>query len=413
MLDNVRRALSSRCDWRLWAAAAAGLCGCYALSQSNYLLFHTLVELSTAVVSCAVFIFFWNSRQYLDNGFFLFIAVACLVAGTLDLTHALAFQGVSILPDMTGNESLQAKIAGRWIASLSFLIAPLFLRRRINLPLTLTVYGAVLVLTLAAIFRWHVFPACYVPGRGMTAFEHVSRGVNGATFLAAAALLARKRSCLDTGVFPLLFAALMANAALELLSAELSDFHGPLNVLAHLSQLVSLYLVCQAMLVVSLRKLCNLAFIDLKSSQEALHKEPVFIAAILETTGGLVAVMDAEGRLVRFSPGRENVTGYSATELLGRHLWDCLTPPEERDAVEAQFHALCRGGGPSRMENPVVAKDGTAGSSSGRPPCCATPKGRSSSLPAPATTSPTNGWPNKRQARLLDDSKGSTGSRKN
>ena len=249
MLDNVRRALSSRCDWRFWAAAAAGLCGCYALSQSNYLLFHTLVELSTAVVSCAVFIFFWNSRQYLDNGFFLFIAVACLVAGALDLTHALAFQGVSILPDMTGNESLQAKIAGRWIASLSFLIAPLFLRRRINLPLTLTVYGAVLVLTLAAIFRWHVFPACYVPGRGMTAFEHVSRGVNGVTFLAAAALLARKRSCLDTGVFPLLFAALMANAALELLSAELSDFHGPLNVLAHLSQLVSLYLVCQAMLV--------------------------------------------------------------------------------------------------------------------------------------------------------------------
>ncbi len=81
MLDSVRRALSSRCDWRVWVAAAVGLLGCYMLSQYNYLLFHTLVELSTAVVSCAVFIFFWNSRRYLDNGFFLFIAVACLVAG--------------------------------------------------------------------------------------------------------------------------------------------------------------------------------------------------------------------------------------------------------------------------------------------------------------------------------------------
>ena len=70
-----------------------GLLGCYMLSQYNYLLFHTLVELSTAVVSCAVFIFFWNSRRYLDNGFFLFIAVACLVAGALDLTHAAGIQG--------------------------------------------------------------------------------------------------------------------------------------------------------------------------------------------------------------------------------------------------------------------------------------------------------------------------------
>ncbi len=276
----------------------------------------------------------------------------------LDLTHALAYKGVFIIPGMTGNESLQAKVAGRWITSLSFLVAPLFLRRRINLPLTLTLYGAVLVLTLAAIFRWHAFPACYVPEQELTAFEQLGRLVSGVVFLAAAVLLARRRTLLDAGVFPFLFAALMVNAASELFSATLIDLHGTLKVLAHLAQVVSLFLVCQALLTVRLRKLCNLAYVDLKSSQEALHKEPIFIAAILETTGAAVAVMDAEGRLVRFTPGRENVIGYCGKELVGRYLWDCLPPPEDREALKTQFHDFCRGVSPSRTENVVVAKDG-------------------------------------------------------
>ena len=58
------KGLPSRCDCALHGPpAAAGLRGCYALSQGNYVLFHTLVELSAAIISCAVFIFFWNSRQ--------------------------------------------------------------------------------------------------------------------------------------------------------------------------------------------------------------------------------------------------------------------------------------------------------------------------------------------------------------
>ena len=228
-------------ELRFFALAVAALCGCYGPSQTNFLLFHTLVELSAAIVSCAVFLFFWNTRRYLDNGFFLFIAVACLVTGALDLTHALAYQGISIIPGATGNESIQAKTAGRWICSLSFLIAPLFLRRKINLPLTIAAYGVVLALAIAAIFRWHILPSCYVPGEGMAGFEQFARGLNGVLFLVAAALLARKRTALDAGVCRLLLAALLVSASSEFLSAVSGDFYGLLKVLAHLSQVVSLY----------------------------------------------------------------------------------------------------------------------------------------------------------------------------
>ena len=68
--------------------AAGTLAGVYALSQYNYLLFHTLVETFSAIVAFAVFMLFWNAQGFLKNGFFLFMGIACLIAGIFDLAHA-------------------------------------------------------------------------------------------------------------------------------------------------------------------------------------------------------------------------------------------------------------------------------------------------------------------------------------
>ena len=76
----------------------AALAGCYAVSRYNYLLFHSLVEVFSAIVACAVFMLFWNTRRFLDNGFFLFIGIACLFAGIFDLLHVLTYHGTCVFP---------------------------------------------------------------------------------------------------------------------------------------------------------------------------------------------------------------------------------------------------------------------------------------------------------------------------
>ena len=125
MLERIREGLPT---CRQFAAAVLGmavLVGCCALSQYNYLLFHSLVEVFSAVVACAVFMLFWNTRRFANNGFFLFIGIACLFTGLFDLLHALTFRGMSVFPGDMVDQSLQLKTAGRWMASVSFLIAPL------------------------------------------------------------------------------------------------------------------------------------------------------------------------------------------------------------------------------------------------------------------------------------------------
>jgi len=68
---------------------------------------------------------------------------------------------------------------------------------------------------------------------------------------------------------------------------------------------------------------------DLKDTERALQGERNFVSGILETVGALVAVLDHEGRIIRFNRACELTTGYSFDEVRGRHIWDFFMLPEE------------------------------------------------------------------------------------
>jgi PAS domain S-box-containing protein len=95
-----------------------------------------------------------------------------------------------------------------------------------------------------------------------------------------------------------------------------------------------------------------------KRAEQALQRERDFIAAVLETAGALVVVLNRDGRILRFNRACEKTTGYSTEEVLGRHVWDLFVIPEEVDAVKAVFERL-RGGEPRNdYENYWKGKDG-------------------------------------------------------
>jgi PAS domain S-box-containing protein len=68
---------------------------------------------------------------------------------------------------------------------------------------------------------------------------------------------------------------------------------------------------------------------DLKRTEEALQQERNVVSAILDTVGALVAVLDPEGRILRFNRACELTTGYSLTEVRGKCIWDFFLLPEE------------------------------------------------------------------------------------
>jgi len=95
-----------------------------------------------------------------------------------------------------------------------------------------------------------------------------------------------------------------------------------------------------------------------------LQAERNFVAAVLDTAGALVVVLDRDGHIVRFNRACEQTTGYSFDEVKGHLLWDMLLVPEEVEPVRAVFEELRAGQFPSQartgtsVENFWVTKDG-------------------------------------------------------
>lgn len=96
-----------------------------------------------------------------------------------------------------------------------------------------------------------------------------------------------------------------------------------------------------------------------KRAEEALQRERDFISAVLDTSSGLVMVLDREGHIVRFNRACEQATGYPFAEVRGRNFVDLFILPEETAAVRAMCERLRNGHFPSEHEQHWVTRDGT------------------------------------------------------
>ncbi len=94
-----------------------------------------------------------------------------------------------------------------------------------------------------------------------------------------------------------------------------------------------------------------------KQAEDELRRERNFVSTVLDTVGALVVVLDRAGNIVRFNRACEQLTGYAASEVLQRHLWDILLAPEELAAVRTVFERLRAGDFPLDFENYWVTKD--------------------------------------------------------
>jgi len=148
--------------------------GLFLAKEESYLLFHSLAEIFTVVIGCGIFMIAWNGRRFFDNNYLLFIGISFPFVALVHLCHTLAYRGMNVFmldgASQAASEAYQANlatqlwIAGRYLQAFSFLLAPLFLRRRMKAGLVMGAYVLVTALVLATIFHWKVFPACFVGG---------------------------------------------------------------------------------------------------------------------------------------------------------------------------------------------------------------------------------------------------------
>jgi PAS domain S-box-containing protein len=241
----------------------------YFISRYNYNLFHSFADGISIVIAACAFTIIWNSRHVVDNHYFLYIGIAFLFFAFLDSMHVLGNKNMGIFPEY-GNLGPTFYIASRYVLSVSFLIAPVFINRKLNTTLMFTLYSLVTLLILLSIFYWKIFPACIVEGVGLTPFKIVSDYIICLILLGAIGLLVVYRQSFDSRVLRIIVSSIILFIATGLTFTLYTDPFGITNLVGHLFQVASFYLVYLAFIETSVTKPQEILYRRLKQHEEAL-----------------------------------------------------------------------------------------------------------------------------------------------
>ena len=247
------------------------IAGLYASSLYSYLLFHTLIELFSIVVSLVIFILAWNTRQVQENHYLLFLGNALLFTGALEMLHTLAYKGFGVFPAHDANLPTQLWIAFRYLTAFSFLGAPLFITRKLQRPKDDCGLRPGHVLP-DRVDLLGLFPECFIEGRGLTGFKIYSEYVIILLFLAGLGLLIGNRESFDLTVLRLMAGAIVASVLSELSFTQYVSVFGPANMIGHFFLLASVACIYEAIVVTGMVEPARLLFRNLKLSEEKISR---------------------------------------------------------------------------------------------------------------------------------------------
>jgi PAS domain S-box-containing protein len=265
----------------------------FVVSQYNFLLFHGIAEFFSIAVAWSVFLLVWNSRRIVQNDAMLFLGIAYLFVGMIDLIHTFSYRGMGVFPNyLASNYATQLWISARSLETISLLLFTILIsRRRIRPGVVFLAYGAVTALVMASIFAWHLFPDCYIEGSGLTTFKKTAEYLISLTLAISIVILFKKRDQLETKVFRLITAAMALSIAGELAFTFYVSVYGLSNVAGHFFKIISFFHIYLALVRSSFIRPYTTLFRNLQQEKAALKKSEESarkkIQAILEPKGDL------------------------------------------------------------------------------------------------------------------------------
>ena len=266
------------------------------------------------MVALGIFVIAWNSRSYLDNDYLLFLGIAYLFIGGIDLIHTLAYEGMGVFPARGTNLPTQLWIIARYMEGISLLGAPLFLTRKLNEKKAIPFYLLATVFLLLTVFYWRIFPDCFLSGVGLTPFKVISEYLISGILVGAILGLVHYRQKFDSTVFWLLTSSIGLTILAELAFTFYVSVYGLSNLVGHLFKLASFYLIYEALIETGLREPHRLIFREQQKYKELVDNVDSGVAVYEAVNGG-------EGFVFKeFNNAAERIDGLDREQVLGKRV---------------------------------------------------------------------------------------------
>ena len=189
----------------------------YLFSRFNYLLFHSIAEIFSIIIASAVFMISWNARDQIENAQLVYLGIAYLSVGVIDLFHTLSYVGMNIFTDYDYYAN-QLWIGARYLESMSLFAFFIFFgsKKRFSFILILFTYAVITAGILLSVFYWRVFPVCFIQDQGLTPFKIISEYIIAVILLLSLLVLHLKRDQFDDTIRKLLSWAILLTTMGEL-----------------------------------------------------------------------------------------------------------------------------------------------------------------------------------------------------
>jgi len=95
-----------------------------------------------------------------------------------------------------------------------------------------------------------------------------------------------------------------------------------------------------------------------KQAEEQVRKERDFAEGIVDTAQVIILVLNTEGRIVRFNPYMEKLTGYRLEEVKGKDWFSTFLPKRDHERIRETFLQAINDIQTIGNVNPIITKDG-------------------------------------------------------
>jgi PAS domain S-box-containing protein len=218
------------------------------------------------------------------------------------------------------NLSTQLWIAARYMESLSLLLAPLFIKRKLRPYFIFLGYVIATSIILTSIFYWNFFPVCFIETVGLTPFKIVSEYMISLILIAAIGFVFMNRQEFDSKVLQWITWSILTTIISELTFTFYIHAYGFLNMVGHFFKIISFYFIYKALIETGLSQPYRLLFVNLKKNEEALQdalseskQRQAEISALLEGARTILehhefnvsaqSIFDSCKRLIRATAG--------------------------------------------------------------------------------------------------------------
>lgn len=326
----------------------------------SYLLFHTLVELYSIIIGGIIFIITFTLRDKIELGYVRLLGIAYLFLTIFDLVHILSYKGMNIFAGFDANLPTQLWIAARYLESLSFLFAVLFIKRQFSFYLIMLIYSVITGIVFISLFLLKNFPDCYLEVYGLTNFKIYSEYLIALILVITLILLRKNKAFFPNVTFQYFQLAIITTILAELSFTQYVSVYGSFNFLGHILKAISYFFIYKALIKTALMDPFNLLWRKLKESEEQLRDAYIKLNTYLEVLNLVFVVIDRNQKIKRINQRGAEILGYSKDELIGKNWFDLMIPEKDREKVKIVFESVISGEREmvEYFENKILTKDG-------------------------------------------------------